>query len=77
MMNLVLVLVACTLLCYTVFGFPANEYEFSIRRDSLKESERIFEGKITNLTEVTDYELTIGRFIFHKFLLILASTNKK
>ena len=33
-------------------GFPANEYEFSIRRDSLKEAERIFEGKITGLTKV-------------------------
>ena len=32
--------------------FPANEYEFSVRRDSLKEAERLFEGKITSLTEV-------------------------
>ena len=53
-MNLLLVLVACALLCYDVFAFPANEYEFSIRRDSLKKAERIFEGKITDLTEVID-----------------------
>ncbi len=32
--------------------FPANEYEFSIRRDALKEAERVFEGIDINLTEV-------------------------
>ena len=51
-MDLFLVFVSCTLLCCNVFAFPANEYEFSIRRDSLKDAERIFEGKITNLTQV-------------------------
>ena len=40
------------------FTFPANEYEFSIRRDALKQAERIFEGKSTDLTEVCNSVVT-------------------
>lgn len=34
------------------YVFPGNEYEYSVRRDSLKKAEREFEGKVTDLTEV-------------------------
>ena len=37
---------------FQVYMFPANEYEYSFQRDSLKEAEDMFEGKIMDLTEV-------------------------
>ena len=40
------------------YTFPANEYEFSIRRDALKQAERIFEGKSNDLTEVCNSVVT-------------------
>ena len=37
---------------FEVYMFPAKEYEYSFQRDSLKETEEMFEGKILDLTEV-------------------------
>ena len=37
---------------FQVYMFPANEYEYSFQRDSLKEAEDMVEGKIMDLTEV-------------------------
>ena len=42
------------------YTFPANEYEFSIRRDSLKQAERIFEGKTNDLTEVCNSAINLA-----------------
>ena len=44
------------------YTFPANEYEFSIRRDALKQAERIFEGKSNDLTEVCNSVVTQLQF---------------
>ncbi len=39
----------------TASGFPANEYEFSVRRDALKAAERLHEGITLNLTQVNRF----------------------
>ena len=35
------------------YAFPANEYSYSLQRDSLKEAENEYQGKISDLTEVS------------------------
>ena len=37
-------------LCYP--DYPANEYEYSIKRQWLKEDEREYQGKVDDLTQV-------------------------
>ena len=32
--------------------YPANEYEYSVKRQWLKEDERLYEGKVNDLTQV-------------------------
>ncbi len=36
------------------FEYPANEYEYSLKRDWLKEAEQVFEGKDMQLTKVRE-----------------------
>ena len=37
---------------FQAYMFPANEYEYSFQRDSLKEAEDMFAGIFMDLTEV-------------------------